>query len=271
MRFLALAILIVAQSAFGQAAFEVASVRLSSPDTKPSNSFLQLNGDNIRIGPTSLTSLIAYAYRVRQVEGPSWLTSDSESRLFEINAKFSVGKGGADTRELLQSLLAERFALRVEIVTKEVDGFALKVGKDGQKLSSKRSGQEARTKDAKGRSLRPLGAAKVSGGGVDPAHVEASTISGIIDYISGWYGNILAVDETGLTGEYDIQLDVPSVDSGIRQLIKQGIRPNDDDIREQTARDLSDALGQVGLKLERRKVPVKIVVIKNVEKKPTEN
>jgi len=273
MRFLALAILMAVQVAFGQAAFEVASVRQSPAGSGASPRGIEINGDNVHIGPMLLLNLIATAYGVpnQYVEGPDWLTSlqKMELRLFDVNAKLPAGAGAgrAEAPQMLKKLLAERFALSAEQGSKQVEAIALSVGKNGAKLPPKSPGQESRTKDEKGRTLISIGTAKLAVS-AEGAHVESAKIQGLGDYFSIHFGPPV-LDETGLTGEYDIKLDIAPAD--IKSLQQDGARPTAEALREQSIRDVSDAVERLGLKLERKKAIVKTVLVKSVEKNPTEN
>jgi uncharacterized protein (TIGR03435 family) len=138
-----------AQTAPGRLAFEVASVKPSPPPESPmaemvmraqENSkesmpvgMIPLKGMTVSLQKRSLRSLIAAAYRVRmsQVSGPGWI---AELR-FDIEAKLPEGSSTKTVNEMLQTLLEDRFALKVRRETRSVSGFALLVGKDGPRLA----------------------------------------------------------------------------------------------------------------------------------------
>jgi uncharacterized protein (TIGR03435 family) len=88
----------------------------------------------------NLVSLIAYAYNVPQRNisgGPEWAgTAFGPLATFQIEAK--AENPGAVTRDqlrqMLQSLLAERFQLKVRRETKQSPGYSLVVAKSGQKV-----------------------------------------------------------------------------------------------------------------------------------------
>jgi uncharacterized protein (TIGR03435 family) len=65
------------------------------------------------------------------------------------------------------------------------------------------------------------------------------------------------IDHTGISGKFDFTLDVPS-----------RLEPDLEDV----ATDISDALQrEVGLKLERVKVPLPVLIIDHAERVPTPN
>ncbi len=87
----------------------------------------------LRLENWALLDLIAVAYSVRTTEvsgGPPWLSD----RGFDIEAKAPDGAPKAALNAMLQSLLEERFGLKVHRNTRTGQGFALVVGKNGPKL-----------------------------------------------------------------------------------------------------------------------------------------
>jgi len=73
----------------------------------------------------TLVDLILDAYDVRpyQIKGPSWLDSDR----FDITAKVPSGTTREDAREMMRTLLAERFKLAVHRETLEGRNYSLVV------------------------------------------------------------------------------------------------------------------------------------------------
>ena len=87
---------------------------------------------------------IAFAYNVKNFQisgGPGWINSDrydiegkEPESLAEELPKLSMEERSAKLKLMLQSLLADRFALKVTHTTKELPMYALIVAKDGPKL-----------------------------------------------------------------------------------------------------------------------------------------
>jgi len=261
--------------AVGKLTFEVASVRASPPNSAPSVQGIEVSGDNVRIGPMILANLIGVAYGVpfSRVQGPKWLTEISAGNrftLFDVNAKLPVGTGKADVPEMLRNLLADRFALSAEVGNVEADALVLTVAKNGPKLKPKvgQGDTSPRTKDDDGRVMVPIGAARIALGGGKELYLESSTTRGLIDYFSMRLSPMPVLDETGLTGEYDIKLHIPLPDHSPSQ---PGARVGLDELLDRAIDDLSNAVSSLGLRLERRKVPVKTVIVKNVEQNPSAN
>src|ERR1035441_9308403 len=126
--------------------FEVASVRPAAKDESRAADLLRevmrnrrtpgmipmTAPDRVHLENWTLLDLVAAAYSVRatQVSGPDWLSDQG----FDIEAKVPDGTPKQELNAMLQSLLEERFGLKVHRATKTGQGFALMVGKDGPKL-----------------------------------------------------------------------------------------------------------------------------------------
>jgi uncharacterized protein (TIGR03435 family) len=156
------------QTAPGNLAFEVASVRPSQPLDVSKLAAQMQAGKMPRFGPhvdgsraeydyMSLKDLIALAYKVKgdQITGPGWLATER----FDIVAKMPDGAQKDDAPKMLQALLADRFKLTVHSDTEEHPVLALVVGKGGPKLKASPAAAEAIADDAP---LKP-GEMKVDG------------------------------------------------------------------------------------------------------------
>jgi uncharacterized protein (TIGR03435 family) len=94
--------------AFGQ--FGAADVHISPPDTTESGGFLPHGRMEFR--GTTLLKLIGVAYSVRTdriAGGPSWLDTDR----FDVVAKAASSASEIAMRNMLKTLLAERFGLSI--------------------------------------------------------------------------------------------------------------------------------------------------------------
>src|ERR1022692_2211576 len=136
-------ILLVCIRAFGQApAFEVASVKPTNPN-KGGSTFSFNGGAGVTIEGGTLLRIMETAYDVRifQIQGgPGWIDSER----YDISAKNAdddpvmklptVQERVKAARVKLQTLLAERFQLKVHRETKELPEYALVVAKNGSKM-----------------------------------------------------------------------------------------------------------------------------------------
>jgi uncharacterized protein (TIGR03435 family) len=129
---------LLACNAFGQTAatspsFEVASVRaIPSSTGPPGNLSLTPRRSGGRIAwNTNLSLLARYAYHL-----PGWRISgmDKDQSFYEINATMDASATEDQVRLMLQKLLADRFNLATHRETKELQGYALVVAKNGPKI-----------------------------------------------------------------------------------------------------------------------------------------
>jgi uncharacterized protein (TIGR03435 family) len=164
---------------------------------------------------------------------------------------------------MLQSLLADRFHLKIHYENREVPVYAVVVAKNGPKLEkSKMTEIDCKEGDPVGK-----GCHTIMGGMGRGLHGEAITVGDMIAYVENWTDRPL-IDETGLTGLYNVQT------SGWTPL-RPGAPPAPG-AKGEDGRDLADVptlftvLDGLGLKLESRKAPVKVYVIDHLEK-PTAN
>jgi uncharacterized protein (TIGR03435 family) len=258
--------------------FEVASVKLAAKDQTDGGRFPQRRANmrnmrlpgviplpdpgRLRMEDWALLDLIAAAYGVRasQVSGPAWLDDQS----FDIDAKLPDGAKNVDVDAMLQSLLEERFGLKVHRGTQTKPGFALVVGKNGPKLKPAEpppapSGlteeeQRAKAREQAMKSMTAMTERMKDGvplGGGSGA-VWNSTTSGEMAFRLERFAEGPVVDETGLTGKYSVTI----------QTWKNADVPGG---------SIFDAVEKLGLKLEPRKVTVETVVVDQVSKTPTAN
>ena len=119
--------------------FEVASVRPTDETRNPRLSRItrefgrserkpgeipMTGPDRVRLQNWTLLDLIAAAYSVRatQVSGPAWLSDQA----FDIEAKLPDGTPKEALNAMLQSLLEERFGLKVHRGTQTGQGFRIR-------------------------------------------------------------------------------------------------------------------------------------------------
>ena len=120
-------------------AFEVATIKPSAPlDTAAlragtAHINTRVDAGRIDMGTASLFRLICTAYRLRpyQMHGPDWLKTTD----FDIQATLPAGGTVDQIPEMLQSLLEDRFGLKVHRADEEQQVYALVVAKGGPKLT----------------------------------------------------------------------------------------------------------------------------------------
>ncbi|HWC97309.1 MAG TPA: TIGR03435 family protein, partial [Candidatus Sulfopaludibacter sp.] len=151
---------------------------------------VQVTPGSVTIRNTSLKGCIAWAYHVfeYQVTGPDWIGAER----FDIVAKAAGPAGEAQLRLMLQTLLAQRFKMETHHVTKEQQAYVLLVGKNGPKFhESKTTGDSDIVPDQKRMSVS----------------VQRVPMAQLVDVLSRMFQSPV-VDMTGLTGRYDVTIDV---------------------------------------------------------------
>jgi uncharacterized protein (TIGR03435 family) len=129
--------------------FEVASVRLSSPNVSGMPSISPPGTTAFTATHISLQLLVGIAYGVpaNHIHGaPGWF----ESQLYDVNAKAAGDRvlTAQERQPLLQQLLKDRFHLAVHRETNDIQGYALVVAKNAPTLeASNASGQGFITRD----------------------------------------------------------------------------------------------------------------------------
>lgn len=196
--------------------------------------------------------LIAFAYnvpfgfeRIRVVGGPDWLGSDDyeiqakiEDSLYAAMQKMNPAQQREQVNLMEQSLLADRFKLKVHFETREMPGFALVIAKNGPKLRPAKDGESSRLS-------------------VRQNEMTATAISMDQWIHSPFLGGRVVVDQTGLTGTYDFTLtwSDQSVASGAGQ-------ENGTDAPSW----FTAVQEQLGLKLVPTKVPVEVIIVDSIER-----
>lgn len=226
----------VAAMAFGQATFEVASIK-PHPGMVTFSSDPSVKGSRVTATASTLLDMITTAYHVRydQISGaPGWASSDH----YDLEAR--AGEQAITTeqmRPMLQALLEDRFQLRIHSENRAIPMFALVVGKHGPKFQ-----ESSPTDDPKSR---------INGDG-SGMHLEFArqTMANLASRLSYGAGRPV-IDKTGLTGEYTFKLEWAHEIPG----------------HESELRSLPDALQeQLGLKLELTKGQGEFIVIDHVQK-----
>jgi len=253
--------------------FEAASVKPSNPAARE-----QYGGGPGTENPRQITYIatlqriltLAYGVRDYQVSGPSWITTDK----FEIIAKVPAQASPQQVGPMLQSLLAERFALQVHRDSREFSGYELQVARSGLKMKESAGNLKIAGPQQDGKPAGVLVFADWLG-----HRAIARLNNGLMRYMGlGQSAADLAtlcenqmhlpvVDRTGLKGVYDYDLDTarptPAASAPTDGAIAEAADPGP---------DFATALErQLGLRLEKKKVSVDIIVVDQIARTPTEN
>jgi uncharacterized protein (TIGR03435 family) len=206
----------------------------------------------------NMKSLLRFAFAMPEsrilyapaIPNPSWLHSD----MWDIDAKadntvdeqlknLPWEEGKAEKRQMLQSLLADRFKLTFHRETREMPVFALVVAKGGPKLlPTKENGTMVNTNNNH---------INIQGGD--------STVALLAEELAKQLDRVI-LDQTGITGRYDIDLKWTTDDnstpaSNNTQFASPDLAPS-----------IFTALQeQLGLRLESQKAQVEVIIIDHIE------
>jgi uncharacterized protein (TIGR03435 family) len=236
----------------------------------------------VDMGFVTITDLIVAAYKVKphQISGPDWLSMER----FDIQAKLPDGSVEDDVPQMLRTMLADRFGLRIHTESRSLSAYALVVGKNGAKLQPSvlppdpepARGLTTLTPSAGGTvtsSGGPAGPTQITMGpnGVQLVMLKAK-ISGLADMLTSILGKPV-VDRTGLTGDYRITLDVPQSDvANVARALGMGGTATASGVpTDPGGSSMFQAVDQLGLKLDSRKEQIETLVIDHIEKLPTAN
>jgi uncharacterized protein (TIGR03435 family) len=123
--------------------------------------------------------------------GPGWIHDDR----FDVEGKAeNQSVTGGDLYRMLRTLLSERFSLVVHTASKEVQGYALVVAKNGPRLVA-----------AKDKEMRPTMRGTPSTSGVMTSTAQNNSMATLAASLTN-LGIGPVVDETGLAGTYDFTL-----------------------------------------------------------------
>ena len=244
--------------------FEVASVKPAAPQTG-GGTFVGFRGgpgtqdpNRISYVNESLRNLLSEAYSMKlyQVFGPAWIDTER----YDIVATLAPNSARDQSRTMLQNLITIRFQAAIHHEQREFPVFDLTIAKSGSKLTpsaaTSNPGMNMATKNGQG---RLTGTKKTIADLAKVLEIEVGT---------------RVVDKTGLTGNFDFTLEfvrdtgrVMSAFNGLPQLpFATADNPANDSPGLSTA--LQD---QLGLKLDRAKGMLDVIVVDRADKTPTEN
>ena len=219
--------------------FAVASIRPTPADRAPIKTNINPNSFSLS---ASLHSFIQYAYQPTQTDvvgGPEWIRSDG----YEILAKAEGPQPLQEIRLMLQSLLAERFQLRLHMEQRTVRGYALTV--DGKLRLSHPSeslpAQASRIKIVFG----PLG--MIRGRDASMQNLARALTSEL---------KVPVQDDSNLTGTFDFDIVFARPDSASQAM----------EMEKEDYPELLTALHQFGLKLVGRSLDRRVAVIDGVSR-----
>lgn len=249
-------------SAQPEQSFDVASLKMmAGPCSQrlPCADDLQIKPTEVATHGCPLGSLIRWAYGLHMYQssesvGPEWIEPGNDWIRYDMVAKTDHPVAVGDLRVMLRSLLEARLKLKVHREPREMSVYVLSTGDGGARLH--RSEGEGESKFTP----PPPGADGSWWWGV--WRFERYELGGLYDFL--WrFVPAPILDETGIQGRYDFELNVGKYE-GYYLFPSPGERADLGPV-------LSLAFQEVGLKLERKRRRVDILVIDHVERTPTEN
>ncbi|MGB7171342.1 MAG: TIGR03435 family protein [Acidobacteriaceae bacterium] len=223
-------------------AFDAVSIREAQPDPRVVSTW-NATSDSFRATIT-VESFVQSAYEFvleDQILGlPGWAKSErfliAAKMDPETYAAFNTLPGPEQARQwqrMLQNILTTRFQMRAHQESRPMPAYALRIAKGGPKL--KTAGPDP-------------GGWSAGRGRLTGQSMDMSTLAGLL---SGSLSSIV-VDQTGLTGKYDVTLTWT---------------PDDQRGLPDSGPSLFTALQEgLGLRLESTRAPVPVLVIDSIEK-----
>lgn len=232
---------------------ENAPLRFAAASVKPNTSMR--NGMGNKFDPTMarwtnmpLRNLIESAYGLQDYQAagwPDWLRAAK----WDIDAKTEGATTYLQKRQMLQTLLVERFGLKFHREMKDLQGYSLVIAKGGPRLHEVKEGE--------------VGSAQAG------TRIDRGLISGHHVHMMDWVGFLIGElgcpveDNTGLKGVYDFKLEWSPDESQPNSGGEPG-DPNGPTI-------FAAMQDQLGLKLEVKKFPIEMFVIDHIDRVPTAN
>ena len=252
------------------AKFEVAVIR---PSKEGAGGFTQIDNSQVNAKGITLYELIGYAWRLNQhdkaeyVNEPKWL----ETTRFDLNTKVSTADLGSnaslrdddDLRHMVQALLIERFNLKVHMEERPLDAYTLLA------VSPKlhQADPTARTRCTEGPGpdgKDPRIITPVRNRLMTCQNVTMAQFCEELGVFAGGYLYNPVLDGTDLKGGWDLTISF----SGINKVNQSG---SDDSDPNGAVTIFSAVNKQLGLKLEKQKRSLPVLVIDHIDETPTEN
>lgn len=229
--------------------FDVASVR-ALPGPPQAATGIKVHPTSIRMSGFPLGAIICWGYGLHayqhgfEIRGPSWLDAGLGCIWYDIEGKTESPVSVEQLRWMLRTLLADRFKLSLHREQKEMTVCVISTAKNGPKLRSSEEGEMT---------VSPEG---------DVLHFRSTLLSRMDEWLYAMVPYLI-LDETGLTGRYNFDLDY-------ERYLEAYSMPGPGGPIDGTPA-VNKALEPLGLNAELKRRSVEILVIDHVEKMPTAN
>jgi uncharacterized protein (TIGR03435 family) len=238
-------------------AFEVADIKPHDPSI-PVSGKGRITGSRIDLPGGTLNMLISIAYGVQPnmiVGSPTWATT----QLYDVVAKSPTPDPSPDViRQMVQALLADRFKLVIERETRDAPAYVLARGKRPLQMQKGDGGRQqcswSPTDDGlQRRDCHNMTMAEFA------RQMPGLAFAGI---------DLPVIDETNLDGVWDFHFEVGAPRRvGIEGKGGDGARSTEpvDTASPDAGPNIFFALDRMGLQLEKKKMPLPVLVVKHAE------
>ena len=227
-----------------EAQFEVATIKMLPPVPYGTNLPINIGAYRNRsfsMNNVTLSEALQFAYNLiseEQVSGPDWIKS--RDTRYEIVARTGPDVELPQVRPMLAALLAERLKVVARKEPKITSFLALVPAKSGPKLL-------------------PADPNPQGNGGAPGRIAGAQMPLSLLASLLSRFEKQIIVDKTGLTGRYHLKLEYTPEDRAATA-------------GPDAPPTLHSALEeQLGLRLEKRREPLDVIVVERAEKQPSEN
>lgn len=182
------------------------------------------------------------------VGGPAWLGTEH----FDLVAVVPNGANADAIKEMLQKMLAERFALAVHNERRPISAFTITPGKGGLKMKRSAGAEEQSCQSVQGDKLP-------TGGAYTNFICKNTTITQFAEWaqprVPGYLAGASLVDRTNIQGAWDFTLKF--------------LQPNQLVLGESEGTLFEAVERQLGLKIASTKIPLPVVVVDKVNQTPS--
>jgi uncharacterized protein (TIGR03435 family) len=263
--------------------FDVAAINPSKPDEKGN---FDIHGDQINAQAISLKDFISYAWDLNfndqesMVGAPKWLGDDRMDILAKLASDDSEGSTpkapqvlDEELRQMLRALIEDRFQMKHHWENRPVTAYNLVVV--NPKMAKADPKSRTRCDEGPGADGKdPRTANPVLDRLLTCQNITMAQFGVLLQSLAGGFIFSPVLDDTGLKGSYNFTLSFSS--AGHFAPGGAGGAPSSDD--SQQAADPSGAISlfdavknELGLKLEKQKRPVPVLVIDQIVEQPTPN
>ncbi len=223
--------------------WDVVSVKAHDPSDPSNNQSLTMKGRQFVMVNRTVQGMLLFAYGLhkKELEGaPGWVETErwDAQGLPDAPGHPSLKQ----MQSLMRKLLEQRFGLKVHKETKELAVYAIAVDKSGERLTPSAGDPNGTPSENEN-----------SNGGVVTMRMTNMSLGEFAPDLA-FFLDRPAVDQTGLTGRYDLQLKWTADES---KALADGTAPP----------GMFTAIQeQLGLKLEPAKAPVEVLVVDAVQR-----